>query len=302
MKIDVYLKDDEYFYVQDYLKKYKQYHIFVLTGARGCGKTQSVCEEIRKMFQDGKVGLYVRNTQKACTSARSYFSFLSNESYSVQLGKLGASSITLTNIEDKDDSKLIGYSLYLGDVENFKSSRKKVDYIVYEEFSTFGAQRLNRAFNLIELLETVRQQNPNFQLFAIANNLFDDDLFSVNFSDDTFLHIQLHKKAQLTNVKNKSVQNYLSGDILVPSISYNLTHYTCMGFVEVAETKIYLYDGGMNNFYRYILSITGINKALRLDAVTAGIIRNAYYRNIKDRNRLEFVCGLVEIAYKRLST
>ena len=296
---NVHLKDKEYFYVQDYMKQYPTTNIFVLCGARGCGKTYSVCEEIKKMFSLGKVGLYIRNSRAACSSARSYFSFLSDENSQIKLGRLGAGSVTLST---KDTDILIGYTLYLGDQETFKSSRKKIDYIIYEEFSTFGNERLNRAFNLIELLESIRQSSPDYKMFAIANNLFEDDLFSVNFTDDSFLQIQIHKKAQLDNVKNKAVQNYLSGDILVPQISYNLTNYQCVGYVEVASTKIFLYDGGENLLNRWVLSTRGIQTALRLDSSTARIIVSAVYKNVHDRNRLEFVVGLVEFSYKRLFT
>lgn len=296
---NIHLKDNEYFSVQDYIKLYLNTNIFVLCGARGCGKTYSVCEEVKKMFSLGKVGLYIRNSRQACSSARSYFSFLSDENSQIKLGRLGAGSVTLST---KDTDILIAYTLYLGDQETFKSSRKKIDYIIYEEFSTFGNERLNRAFNLIELLESIRQSSPNYKMFAIANNLFEDDLFSVNFTEDSFLQIQIHKKAQLDNVKNKAVQNYLSGDILVPQISYNLTNYQCVGYVEVTSTKIFLYDGGENLLNRWVLSTKGIQTALRLDSTTARIIVSAVYKNVHDRNRLEFVVGLVEFSYKRLFT
>lgn len=296
---NVHLKDNEYFSVQDYMKLYPNTNSFVLCGARGCGKTYSVCEEVKKMFSLGKVGLYIRNSRQACSSARSYFSFLSDENSQIKLGRLGAGSVTLST---KDTDILIAYTLYLGDQETFKSSRKKIDYIIYEEFSTFGNERLNRAFNLIELLESIRQSSPHYKMFAIANNLFEDDLFSVNFTEDSFLQIQIHKKAQLDNVKNRAVQNYLSGDILVPQISYNLTNYQCTGYVEVANTKIFLYDGGENILNRWVLSTRGIQTALRLDSTTARIIVSAVYKNVHDRNRLEFVVGLVEFSYKRLFT
>lgn len=299
MLSNVHLKDNEYFSVQDYMNLYSTTNIFVLCGARGCGKTYSVCEEVKKMFSLGKVGLYIRNSRQACSSARSYFSFLSDENSQIKLGRLGAGSVTLST---KDTDILIAYTLYLGDQEVFKSSRKKIDYIIYEEFSTFGNERLNRAFNLIELLESIRQSSPQYKMFAIANNLFEDDLFSVNFTEDSFLQIQIHKKAQLDNVKNQAVQNYLSGDILVPQISYNLTNYQCVGYVEVANTKIFLYDGGENLLNRWVLSTRGIQTALRLDSTTARIIVSAVYKNVHDRNRLEFVVGLVEFSYKRLFT
>lgn len=296
---NVHLKDNEYFSVQDYMNLYPNINIFVLCGARGCGKTYSVCEEVKKMFSLGKVGLYIRNSRQACSSARSYFSFLSDENSQIKLGRLGAGSVTLST---KDTDILIGYMLYLGDQETFKSSRKKIDYVIYEEFSTFGNERLNRAFNLIELLESIRQSSPNYKMFAIANNLFEDDLFSVNFTEESFLQIQIHKRAQLDNVKNKAVQNYLSGDILVPQISYNLSNYQCVGYVEVASTKIFLYDGGENLLNRWVLSTKGIQTVLRLDSTTARIIVSAVYKNVHDRNRLEFVVGLVEFSYKRLFT
>jgi len=295
---------DEWFYVENEIEKiradYPDIRTYVLTGARGCGKTQSTHGKIKKLYESGKIALYIRNAKRDIPTARQYFAFLGDGvGRQVTLGSMGASTIVL---EDKDNSEkeLIGYSLFLGDYEVFKSAKRHVDYIVYEEFSSFtNGSAINRVFALTELRETIRQTCPDFEFFAISNNIFKDDLFDNLLDTDQFIHWQITKKTPSSGIKNLAIKSYLEGEYLVPDIVINLSHYKCMGYVTIANTPLYIFEWEYG-IPKYVLSSTGTGDRMKLDTETIQIIRQAHYRSLKDRNKCEFVVGLVTFADAKL--
>lgn len=301
----IHLKNPEdWFYVEDEIDKirkdYPDVKTYVLTGARGCGKTQSTHGKIRRLFEEGKLCLYIRNSKRDVPTARQYFSFLGDGvNLTVGLGGMGASTIVLEDKEN-DYKELIGYSLFIGDYEVFKSSKRHVDYIVYEEFSSFtNGSSINRIFALTELRETIRQTAPDFEFFAISNNIFKDDLFDNLLDDEQFIHWQITKKTPSIGIKNQAIKAYLEGEYLVPDIVINLTHYRCMGYVTIANSQLYIFEWEFG-IPRYVLSSTGTGQEIKLDTEIIQIIRQAHYRSLKERNRCEFVVGLVTFADLKL--
>lgn len=283
--------------VRDEVKDVK---FLVFTGARGCGKTVSVHEEIRGHFSKNEIGLYIRNSHRDVATARQYFSFLANGDAKINLGSLGASSVVLE--PDKDSKELVAYTLFIADYEVLKSSKRKIDYIVYEEFSSFSnGSAINRIFALTEIIETISQTNPNFKFYAISNNIFEDDLFDNLLDDSEFMHYQIVKKTVKNGIKNKAIKHYLEGEYLVPDIVINLAHYKCLGYVMIANSKLYIFtwDYGIP---KYVISSTGAGIKLDLDTEIINIISTASYRSLKDRNKCEFLVGLVRFSGLKLRT
>lgn len=303
MYVKRHLKDNEFFtveYLDEYLKQYNV-RFMAITGARGCGKTYSFLELVRDLFENDKKALYIRNSRKGISGARQYFSVLEHGDWVVSLGGLGASTIVLEN-KDSGDKILIGYTLWICDYEEFKSSKKKVNYVIYEEFSTFsGGTGMNRILALTELFETIAQTDPNFLFFAIANNLFYDDLLENLMEEKEFLHIQLTKNVVKNGIKNSAIKAYLQGEYLLPELSINLKNHDCIGFIEVAHTKVYIYESEFAN-PKFVLSSTGTGKKLHVDSDITDKIRFANYKNMKERNRCEFVVGILLQAANLLRT
>ena len=305
MDIKIHLSTpDDWFKIGEEIEKiheqFPSIKVFVSTGARGCGKTQSTHKEIKKLFDDGQVGLYIRNVKRDVPSARQYFAFLGSDNETiVTLGSLGASTVVLEDKENEDKT-LIAYTLFLGEYEVFKSSKRHVDYIVYEEFSSFtNGASINRVFALTELMESIRQTRPDFTFFALSNNIFKDDLFDHLLDSDQFVHWQITKKTPSSGIKNKAIKSYLEGEYLVPDLVINLSRYRCMGFVTIAATKLYVYEWELG-IPKYVLSSSGSGKEMKLDTEIIQIIRQAHYRSLKERNRCEFVVGLVTFADAKL--
>lgn len=304
MKKRVELKKDEWFELNK--MKIDGLKFYVMTGARGCGKTVSVHDEIRKLHKGGKVGLYIRNSRHDISTARQYFSFLAEErgcDHIVNLGSLGASTVVLENKEEKETVKdLIAYTLFIADYETLKSAKRQIDYIIYEEFSSFtNGSSINRIFALTEIIETVSQTNPNFVFYAISNNIYEDDLFDNLLDDSEFVHYQIVKKTIKNGIKNVAIKHYLEGEYLVPDIVINLARYKCLGFVSIAGSKLYLFNWDLG-IPKYVISSTGSGHKLSLDTETINLITQASYRSLKDRNKCEFLVGLVRFSGVKLRT
>lgn len=144
--------------------------------------------------------MYLRNSKKDIGTATSYFQTICSDTQVIKLGRQGASSICITDIEDKEYNELIGYTLALSDYESFKSSKRLVDIIIYEEFSSFRGENINRVFALVELLETIRQTQPNYLFLAVSNNLYKDDLLDNILDEKDFLHIQVTKELKCNDL------------------------------------------------------------------------------------------------------
>lgn len=294
---NVNLSEEQYF-----LPKYffnEKIRFYALTGGRGCGKTESVRKLSQKFFNQNKKVLFIRNSPHQLSSARQYFSFLCSDNEEIQLGSMGASSIVLFDSDTKEKS-LIGYTLYLGDYDSFKSSKKEVDYIIYEEFSTFDRVfSFNRIFSLVEIFETIAQYNRNFYFFAISNNLFNDDLLENIFPENEFIHFFITKKNNKNAFSNNTIKKYLNGEILVPEMEMNLSEYNCIGFLDIAETKVYIFRN-VKMYPSTILSSKGTGKEVGLNYSLVSILKSAVYKSLKDRNFLEFAVGLVTFAQGKL--
>ena len=302
MKVNVDVEKDKWFVYKEHRHLAKDMRFIVMTGARGCGKTVSCNGEIRDHFRKKDIGLYVRNSRTELSSARQYFNFLAvekGEGWEIGLGTMGAGSVTLINRET-GDCELIAYTLSIIEFEKLKSSKKKLDYVIYEEFSTFsGGQSINRVFALIEIIETISQTNPNFLFYALSNNIFEDDLFDNLLADDEFIHFIITRPTARTNVKNKTIKAYLEGDFLVPDVTINLTHYAPLGYVEVANSRIYIFYDEYS-FPQYVISSTGKGSKLRIDTDVLDMVKRASYRSLKDRNKCEFLVGLLRFAGNKL--
>lgn len=291
------LTEDRFFLPKDFFDE--KIRFYALTGGRGCGKTESVRALSRKFFNENKKVLFIRNSPHQLSSARQYFSFLCSESEEIQLGSMGASSIVLFDSDTKEKS-LVGYTLYLGDYDSFKSSKKEVDYIIYEEFSTFDRVfSFNRIFSLVEIFETIAQHNKNFYFFAISNNLFNDDLLENIFPENEFIHFFITKKNNKNAFNNNTIKKYLNGEILVPELEMNLSEYNCIGFLDIAETKVFIFRN-IKMYPSTILSSKGTGKEVGLNYSLVGILKSAVYKSLKDRNFLEFAVGLVTFAQGKL--
>lgn len=290
-------KTNEYFEFKKIKHEVKELRFFVFTGARGCGKTVSVHEEIREHYEKGHIGLYIRNGRNDISSARQYFSFLANPENSerINLGSLGASTVVLEN-RDTDEKTLVAYTMFINDYETLKSSKRHVDYVIYEEFSSFSnGSSINRIFALTEIMETISQTVPDFKFYAISNNIFEDDLFDNLLDDCQFMHYQIVKKTVKNGIKNSAIKSYLEGEYLVPDIVINLANYRCLGYVSIANSKLYLFhcDYALPN---YVISSRGTGGRIPLDTESINIISHASYRSLKDRNKCEFLVGLVRFS------
>lgn len=294
---NVNLSEEQYFLPKDFFNE--KIRFYALTGGRGCGKTESVRKLSQKFFNENKKVLFIRNSPHQLSSARQYFSFLCSDNKEIQLGSMGASSIVLFDSDTKEKS-LIGYTLYLGDYDSFKSSKKEVDYIIYEEFSTFDRVfSFNRIFSLVEIFETIAQHNRNFYFFAISNNLFNDDLLENIFPENEFVHFFITKKNNKNAFSNNTIKNYLNGEILVPEMEMNLSEYNCIGFLDIAETKVYIFRN-VKMYPSTILSSKGTGKEVGLNYSLVSILKSAVYKSLKDKNFLEFAVGLVTFAQGKL--
>lgn len=293
------LKFDEWFNIENQLQDDLQF--YAITGGRGCGKTFSILQYVKKEIAKGKKVLYLRNSKKDIGTATSYFQTICSDTQVIKLGRQGASSICITDIEDKEYNELIGYTLALSDYESFKSSKRLVDIIIYEEFSSFRGENINRVFALVELLETIRQTQPNYLFLAVSNNLYKDDLLDNILDEKDFLHIQVTKELSATTFKNKTINAYLQGAYLMDDFNLNLSDYKCIGFIVSIETKIYLYY----NEYKYpmtILSTAGTGKQIKIDMDIIKMLCSAVYRSLSDRNKLEFNVGLLTNLNNRYRT
>lgn len=301
MKKKIELQSNEWFEFDKMRDDYSNIRFRVFTGARGCGKTVSAHGEIRERFERGEIGLYIRNSRGDLATARQYFSFLADAEKGeiINLGSLGAGSVVLEN-KELNEKRLVAYTLWIADFEMIKSAKRRLDYVVYEEFSTFGnGASINRVFALTEIIETISQTNPDFVFYAISNNIFEDDLFDNLLNDEDFIHFQIIKKAVKNGIKNKTIRGYLEGNYLVPDITINLRDYKCVGYVEIVDTRLYI-------FYcewalpQYVLSSTGNGDRIKLDTESIDMINHASYRSLKDRNKCEFLVGLVKFAGHKL--
>lgn len=301
------LSKDEFFtyeMLRDYESK-GNYTVVALTGARGAGKTESLRTMIKKRFENGEIALFLRNNANDLPSARQYFSILSEicgEDYFIGLGQLGAGSICLCC--QKEEPILIGYSLAIGNYDRFKSSKKKVDYVIYEEFTNLNQSHgLNRAFGFVEILETVRQTCPNVTVYACANNLVRDTLFEWLFDSKDILEIAITKpeRKSKSHYKSKTIETYLQGGILVDSPEFSLKDYQCRGFIKLGTDKIFLYENPML-YPQYIISTKGTQKEIKKDISLVNILKLAVYQNLETRNMLEFPIGLFIQSYQSLLT
>lgn len=291
------LKENDWFLPKNFFDE--KIRFYALTGGRGCGKTESVRKLSQKFFNQNKKVLFIRNSPHQLSSARQYFSFLCSDTEEIQLGSMGASSIVLYDSDTKEKT-LVGYTLYLGDYDSFKSSKKEVDYIIYEEFSTFDRVfSFNRIFSLVEIFETIAQHNKNFYFFAISNNLFNDDLLENIFPDEEFIHFFITKKNNKNAFSNNTIKKYLNGEILVPEMEMNLSEYNCIGYLDIAETKVFVFRN-VKLYPSTILSSKGTGKEIGLNYSLVSILKSAVYKSLKDRNFLEFAVGLVTFAQGKL--
>lgn len=298
MFVSKHLDDNEYFDIETEMREYIC-RFFAMTGARGCGKTYSFQKKSAKLFEMDWKCLYIRNSRNTIATARQYFSFLEKGDWFINLGSMGASTIVLEN-KVTGDKILVGYTLWICEYEMLKSSKRQLDYIVYEEFSTFsGGTSINRILALTEIFETISQTNPNFLFFAISNNLYYDDLLENLLDNDMFVHFQITKNVIKNGVKNSAIRAYLQGEYLLPEIVINLKNHKCIGHIEVAETKVYIFE---SEYYvpKYVLSSTGSGDKMKLDTETIDIIRMSTYKSMRERNKCEFVVGLLLTAGNKL--
>ena len=293
------LKENEWFNIEN--EHLNNIRFYAITGGRGCGKTYSILQKVKNLIQKGKKVLYIRNSKKDIGTATSYFQSICNENYIIKLGRQGASSISMINIENKEDITLIGYTLALSDYETFKSSKRFVDIVIYEEFSSFTGENINRVFALVEIFETIRQTNPNFELYAISNNLYKDDLLDNIMNNGDFLHIQITKKLTHKTFNNNTINAYLQGNYLMEDFNLNLSQYKCLGYVKSVEDKVYLYFNDLK-YPTTVLSISGTGKEINIDMDVIKLLKNAVYRNLHERNKLEFSVGLLTNLDKRYRT
>lgn len=271
----------------------------VLTGARGCGKTVSIQKEVKKHFNLNEVCLYIRNKHNDVSTARQYFDFLCKENEVITLGSLGASSIVLENRE-RGDKVLVGYSLFISDYEVFKSSKRKIDYVIYEEFSSFSSSySVNRIFSLTEIIETISQTRKDFKFYALSNNIFEDDLFDNLLNEEDFIHYQIVKKTNKDNIKNLAIRHYLEGEYLVPDIVINLSEYRCLGYVQIANSKLYIFQDEFSD-PEFVVSSSGNGKELKIDTSLTNMLRRASYRSLKERNKCEFLTGLLKFSSSKI--
>lgn len=293
------LKSNEWFNINH--EKVDNIRFYAITGGRGCGKTYSVLNMIKQKINEGKTVLYIRNSKKDIGTATSYFQTICEDNYTIKLGRMGASSICMINNDDKDDITLIGYTLALCDYETFKSSKRLVDIVIYEEFSSFTGENINRVFSLVEIFETIRQTNPNFELYAISNNLYKDDLLDNIMNSKDFLHIQIIKELSDRTFNNNTINAYLQGAYLMEDFNLNLSHYKCLGYIKSVEDKIYLYYNELK-YPMTILSTKGTGNQINIDMDVIKLLRTAVYRNLHERNKLEFSVGLLTNLDKRYRT
>ena len=245
--------------------------------------------------------MYLRNSKKDIGTATSYFQTICTDTQVIKLGRQGASSICIMDIDDKNYIELIGYTLALADYESFKSSKRLVDIIIYEEFSSFRGENINRVFALVELLETIRQTQPNFLFLAISNNLYKDDLLDNILDEKDFLHIQVTKTLPKLTFKNKTINAYLQGAYLMEDFNINLSKYKCLGYILSIDERIYLYYNEMM-YPQTVLSTVGTGGQIRLDMDVIKMLNYANYRSLHDRNKLEFNIGLLTNLQNRYRT
>ena len=308
MRKEITLKDDQYFTYDDlclYEKK-GDFTVIALTGARGAGKTESLRVMIQKRFQKGEVGLYLRNDKLALSTARTYFSVLADDHHTIELGRppFGAGSIAL--FPDKtlknEEPRLIGYTLALSDYDRFKSSKKIVQYAIYEEFTNLNTLvQINRAFSFVEILETARQGCPNITVYACANNLVKDTLFEWLFNDEDYLEIAISKTSRKakSHYRSSSIESYLTGGVLVDTPVFDISSYSCDGYYQLSNEKVYIYTNKLR-IPSVIISDKGNQKNLTLNANAIRVLKSATYKSLDVRNRLEFAVGLTINAYERV--
>lgn len=308
MRKEITLKDDQYFTYDDlclYEKK-GDFTVIALTGARGAGKTESLRKMIQKRFQKGEVGLYLRNDKLALSTARTYFSVLADDHHTIELGRppFGAGSVALfpdKTLKD-EEPRLIGYTLALSDYDRFKSSKKIVQYAIYEEFTNLNTLvQINRAFSFVEILETARQGCPNITVYACANNLVKDTLFEWLFKDEDYLEIAISKTSRKakSHYRSSSIESYLTGGVLVDTPVFDISSYSCDGYYQLSNEKVYIYTNKLR-IPSVIISDKGNQKNLTLNANAIRVLKSATYKSLDVRNRLEFAVGLAINAYERV--
>ncbi len=81
---------------------------------------------------------------------------------------------------------------------------------------------------LVELLETIRQTQPNYLFLAVSNNLYKDDLLDNILDEKDFCVFKLPKELGTTTFKNKTINAYLQVH-LMDDFSLNLSEYKCLG-------------------------------------------------------------------------
>lgn len=96
------LKENEFFNLADFIVE--NIKVYVLNGARGCGKTYSTAVFIKNLFNNNKIGLYIRNAKNELATARQYFNFLitDHDSQRINLGSLGASTVVLEELDESN--------------------------------------------------------------------------------------------------------------------------------------------------------------------------------------------------------
>lgn len=308
MRKEITLKDDQYFTYDDlclYEKK-GDFTVIALTGARGAGKTESLRKMVQKRFQKGEVGLYLRNDKLALSTARTYFSVLADDHHTIELGRppFGAGSIALFPDKSLKDEvpRLIGYTLALSDYDRFKSSKKIVQYAIYEEFTNLNTLvQINRAFSFVEILETARQGYPDITVYACANNLVKDTLFEWLFDDKDYLEIAISKtnRKAKSHYRSTSIESYLKGGVLVDTPVFDISSYSCDGYYQIGNEKVYIYTNKLR-IPSVIISDKGNQKKLTLNANAIRVLKSATYKSLDVRNRLEFAVGLAINAYERV--
>lgn len=308
MRNEIKLSKTEYFTLEkldSMTKDISGLRAVALTGGRSIGKTETLRKLIKREHRKGHVGLYLRNSRDALSSSKQYFSVLINdaETEEIQLGKNGAGSISLCTIPKSPEypPELLGYTLSLSDYESFKSSKRTIDYIIYEEFSTFRAQRgFNRLFALCEVYETCRQNNPELMLYAVANNLFQDDILEHVFDDKSLLSISITKPITAANqFYAKNLLGYLAGDGVCGALSLSLTGYQCKGYLSAMGCKVHLFASD----YCYppvILSDRGTGEELPMSPDNLRALQCGVYRSLSARNNLELAVGVITEGLNRL--
>ena len=169
-----------------------------------------------------------------------------------------------------------------------KKEQKKLEELI--EFQKNAKKEYD--YNLHQLKELKNSKSPKAYYF-------DTYEYTRYFPENEFIHFFITKKNNKNAFSNNTIKKYLNGEILVPELEMNLSDYNCIGFLDIVETKVFIFRN-INQYPSTILSSKGTGKEVGLNYSLVGILKSAVYKSLKDRNFLEFAVGLVTFAQGKL--